>query len=247
MQNRTWKVGDLSKLTGLTIRTLHHYDEIGLLCPALHTDSGHRLYTEDDIIKLQQIMSLKELDFSLEKIKEFFENPEYNPKEVIEMQLERLTQEIKLKEELKEQLQELWEVFQSWKKPSLEQFIRSIELLKAQKDYFTQEQINRMKMHYNKINNVEADEIAKSWSQLIYLLQSEMEKGTSVDNPKVVELAEKWKQGMDFFSGGDMGIIYSAERYYAENPHAAKGSGMSGELYKYIKDALRLDRSDLNG
>jgi MerR family transcriptional regulator, thiopeptide resistance regulator len=238
LQNRTWKVGEISKLTGITIRTLHHYDEIRLLRPTFRTDTGHRLYTEDDIIKLQQIMSLKELDFSLEEIKEFFENPEYNPKEVIEMQLERLTKEIKLKEELKQQLQELWEVFHSWKKPSLEQFIKSIELIKAQKEYFTQEEINRMKMHYDKLNNVEVDKIAKSWNQLISLLQSEMENGTSVDNPRVMELAEKWKQGMDYFSGGDMGIIYSAERYYAENPHAAKGSGMSGELYKYIKDAL---------
>jgi MerR family transcriptional regulator, thiopeptide resistance regulator len=238
LQNRTWKVGEISKLTGITIRTLHHYDEIRLLRPTFRTDTGHRLYTEDDIIKLQQIMSLKELDFSLEEIKEFFENPEYNPKEVIEMQLERLTKEIKLKEELKQQLQELWEVFHSWKKPNLEQFIKSIELIKAQKEYFTQEEINRMKMHYNKLNNVEVDKIAKSWNQLISLLQSEMENGTSVDNPRVMELAEKWKQEMDYFSGGDMGIIYSAERYYAENPHAAKGSGMSGELYKYIKDAL---------
>lgn len=238
VQNKTWKVGELSKLAGLTIRTLHHYDEIGLLRPAFRTDTGHRLYTEDDIIKLEQVMSLKELDFSLEEIKEFFENPEYNPKEVIEMQLERLSQEIKLKEELMQQLQELWEVFHSWKKPNLEQFIRSIELIKVQKEYFTQEQINKMKMHYNKLNNVEAGKIANSWNQLISLLQSEMENGVSVDNPRVIELAERWKQGIDFFSGGDIGIINSAERYYAGNPHAAKGSGMSEELYKYIKDAL---------
>ncbi len=238
VENKTWKVGELSKLTGLTIRTLHHYDEIGLLRPTFRTDTGHRLYTEEDIIKLQQIMSMKELDFSLEEIKDAFENPEYNPKEVIEMQLQKLDKEIKLKEQLKNQLQELWEVFHCWQKPNLEQFIRSIELIKAQKEYFTQEQINRMKMHYDKLNNLEAHDIANSWSQIISSLQSEMEHGTSVDNPRVMELAERWKQGMDFFSGGDNGIIYSAESYYADNPNAAKGSGMTGELYKYIKDAL---------
>jgi DNA-binding transcriptional MerR regulator len=231
-------VGELSKLTGLTIRTLHHYDEIGLLSPTFRTDTNHRLYTEDDIVKLQQIMSLKELDFSLEEIKELFENPEYSPKEVIEMQLERLNQEIKLKDELREQLQELWEVFHSWKEPNLEQFIRSIELIKNQKEYFTKEQISRMKKHYGKLNNIEADRLANSWNELNFSLQSEMEKGTSVDNPKVIELAKRWKEGMDFFTGGDTGIIHSAERYYTDNPHAAKGSGMSGELYKYIKDVL---------
>lgn len=238
VQNRTWKVGDLAKLTGLTIRTLHHYDEIGLLHPMFRTDAGHRLYAEDDIVKLQQIMSLKELDFSLDEIKEFFEKPEYDPKEILDMQIERLNQEIKLKEELKQQLQELWEVFHSLKKPSLDQFVNSIELIKNQKEYFTKEQISGMKKQYDKLNNTEAEKFANSWSQLNSLLQSEMEKGTSIDNPRVIELARRWKDGMDFFTGGDAGIINSAERYYTDNPHAAKGSGMSGELYKYIKAAL---------
>ncbi|MCM0651001.1 MerR family transcriptional regulator [Clostridium swellfunianum] len=238
VQNRTWKVGELSKLAGLTIRTLHHYDEIGLLSPTFRTDSGHRLYAEDDIVKLQQIMSLKELDFSLDEIKEFFENPEYNPKEIIEMQIERLNQEIKLKEELMLQLQELWEVFNSLKKPNLEQFISSIQLIKNQKDYFTQEQINIMKKQYGKLNNIDSDKFAYNWNEINYLLQSEMEKGTSVYNPRVIELVKRWKEEMDFFTGGDSGIMHSAERYYTDNPHAAKGSGMSGELYKYIKDIL---------
>lgn len=238
LQNRTWKVGELSKLTGLTIRTLHHYDEIGLLSPISRTSSGHRLYDEGDIIKLQQIMSLKELDFSLDKIKEFLENPEYNPKEIIEMQIERLNQEIKLKEELKSQLHELWEVFHSWRKPNLEQFINSIELIKNQKKYFTQEQITLIKRQYNELNNNEADKYASSWGELISSFQREMEKETPVDNPTVVDLARKWKEAMDFFTGGDTEIISSAERYYTDNPHAAKGSGISGELYKYMKDAL---------
>lgn len=238
LQNRTWKVGELSKLTGLTIRTLHHYDEIGLLSPSSRTSSRHRLYDEEDIIRLQQIMSLKELDFSLDKIKEFLENPEHNPKEIIEMQIERLNQEIKLKEELKDQLQELWQVFNSWRKPNLEQFINSIELIKNQKKYFTQEQITLIKKQYNELNNNEADKYASSWGELISSFQYEMEKGTSVDNPTVVGLARKWKEAMDFFTGGDTGIISSAERYYSDNPHAAKGSGINGELYKYMKDAL---------
>jgi MerR family transcriptional regulator, thiopeptide resistance regulator len=238
MQNRTWKVGELSKLTGLTIRTLHHYDEIGLLCPRFHTDAGHRLYAESDIVKLQQIMSLKELGFSLDEIKELFENPTYNPKEILEMQLERLNEEIKLKEELKQQVQELWEVFNSWKEPTPEQFIKAIELIKNQSKYFTQEQRINMKQHYEKLNSTEAKEHANNWNQLIPLIQSEMDKGTPIDSPRVIELAKRWQEGINLFTGGDMGIVRSAERYYMDNPQAAKGSGMSGELYRYIKNIL---------
>ena len=53
------KVGELARRTGLTVRTLHHYDEIGLLRPSLHTDSGHRLYTGRDVARLQQVLSLR--------------------------------------------------------------------------------------------------------------------------------------------------------------------------------------------
>ena len=49
------KVGELAKRTGLTIHTLHHHDEIGLLKPSLHTAAGHRLYTAADIARLQQV------------------------------------------------------------------------------------------------------------------------------------------------------------------------------------------------
>jgi MerR family transcriptional regulator, thiopeptide resistance regulator len=238
MLNKTWKVGELSKLTGITVRTLHHYDEIGLLFPLSHTDSGHRLYSEFDIIKLQQIMSLKQLGFSLDKIKELFENPGYNPKEILGMQLEKLNAEINLKQELQIQLQELWEVFDSWQKPTIEQFIKAIELIRNQSKYFTQEQRSIFKNHYRNLNTTEGKEVNNNWNELMFLLQSELDKGTPANNPVVIELVKRWQEGIDFFTQGDKGIVQSAERYYVDNPNAARGSGMSGELYEYIKRAL---------
>ena len=63
MKFEALKVGDLARRTGLTVRTLHHYDEIGLLKPSLHTESGHRLYTGRDVARLQQVLSLRQLGF----------------------------------------------------------------------------------------------------------------------------------------------------------------------------------------
>lgn len=65
-----WKVGDLASLTGLTVRTLRYYDQIGLFSPSGHSGSGHRMYNEADIQRLQKILSLKDLGLSLEEIKE---------------------------------------------------------------------------------------------------------------------------------------------------------------------------------
>src|SRR5438128_9914377 len=75
------KVGELARRTGLTIRTLHHYDEIGLVKPSLHTESGHRLYTAADVARLQQVLSLRQLGFALEENAGCLDRPGCSPRE----------------------------------------------------------------------------------------------------------------------------------------------------------------------
>ena len=62
------KVGELARRTGLTVRTLHHYDSIGLLSPSARSDSGYRLYQRDDIARLHQIQALRRFGMSLADI-----------------------------------------------------------------------------------------------------------------------------------------------------------------------------------
>ncbi len=64
----SWKVGELAKLTGVSVRTLHHYEAIGLLAPAARNEGGHRCYTDVEVERLQRIVSLRELGFSLEDV-----------------------------------------------------------------------------------------------------------------------------------------------------------------------------------
>lgn len=71
------KVSDVAKLTGVTVRTLHYYDEIGLLPPSEVTSSGYRVYNDADLEVLQQILFFRELDFSLEEIRGIMQNPAY--------------------------------------------------------------------------------------------------------------------------------------------------------------------------
>lgn len=68
-----WQVKDISFMTGVSVQTLHHYDRIGLLVPAHRQDSGYRLYSEEDLLKLQQIIALKYFGFKLSQIKTILE------------------------------------------------------------------------------------------------------------------------------------------------------------------------------
>src|SRR6516165_4312051 len=105
MTREASKVGELARRTGLTVRTLHHYDDIGLLRPSLHTESGHRLYTEGDVARLQQVLSLRQLGFSLEEVRDCLDRPGFSPLEVIRLHVTRLREQIELQRKLCERLE----------------------------------------------------------------------------------------------------------------------------------------------
>lgn len=81
-----YKINEVSKLTGVSIRMLRHYDKIGLLSPSKRTDSNYRLYNNDDISRLYKILLFKELEFSLQDIKHLLDDQEFNREEVLKVQ-----------------------------------------------------------------------------------------------------------------------------------------------------------------
>ena len=84
-------VNEVSKLTGVSIRTLQYYDKIGLLHPAKYTEAGYRLYDEAALETLQQILLFRELEFPLKDIKEIISSPDFDRSKALEQQIELLT------------------------------------------------------------------------------------------------------------------------------------------------------------
>jgi len=75
---KQYGVKELSDLSGVTVRTLHHYDKIGLLKPLNRTEAGYRFYGEAELLRLQQILFYKELDFSLKEISDLLDDPDFD-------------------------------------------------------------------------------------------------------------------------------------------------------------------------
>jgi MerR family transcriptional regulator, thiopeptide resistance regulator len=71
-------VGELAKLTGITVRTLHHYDEIGLVQPSDRSRAGYRLYADGDVLRLQQVLVYKELGLPLDEIAAVLDDPAFS-------------------------------------------------------------------------------------------------------------------------------------------------------------------------
>jgi len=83
-------VKEVSELTGVSIRTLHHYDEIGLLKPSGVTDAGYRLYDDRALERLHTILLFRELEFPLKEIKQIMESPSFDPTAALAQQIELL-------------------------------------------------------------------------------------------------------------------------------------------------------------
>ena len=88
-----YTVKQLAKLAGVSVRTLHHYDHIGLLRPSSRTQAGYRLYQGADLVRLQQILFFKELDFSLAEIRDILDDPDFDEVKALEDHRQLLEQQ----------------------------------------------------------------------------------------------------------------------------------------------------------
>ena len=111
---KTYTTGAFAKLANVTERTIRYYDQIGLLKPSFVLDNGYRQYTEDDLLKLQRIISLKNLGFSLEEIFPMtLKDDQSSISESIDLQLELIDKKIKSLSLLKETLKSTSDLLKS--------------------------------------------------------------------------------------------------------------------------------------
>lgn len=128
-------ISQIAKLTGVSIRTLQYYDEIGLLKPSEVTSSGYRLYDDDALERLQQILFFKEMDFKLREIKEFVEEPGFDKIEAYKKQKKLLCLKRSRLDKLIELLEKLekGEQCMSFKEFDLSEYIGALEQFKKEK------------------------------------------------------------------------------------------------------------------
>jgi len=226
MNFESLKVGELAKRTGLTVRTLHHYDEIGLLKPSLHSEAGYRLYTAADVARLQQVLSLRQLGFTLEEIRDCLDRPGIAPLEVIRLHVTRLRQQIELERKLCERLEALTELFRTAEEISADEFLQTIEVMTMIEKYYTPEQIKYFEDR-QKAGGPEIEEATQKgpqmWADLFADVDAAMVAGVPAEDPKAQELAKRWLALVTLVTGGDPGIYNSLRSMY-ENEDNVMGT-----------------------
>jgi len=219
MSHEALKVGELARRTGLTVRTLHHYHEIGLVVPSLSTGSGHRLYTVADLARLTQVLSLRQLGFSLEEIRDCLERPGYSPLEVVALHIARLDEQIELQRKLRERLETVAARFREAGKVSADEFLQTIEVMTMIETYYTPEQLENLRQRREAAGPAGEKLIQQGtsdWAELMAAFQAEMEKGTDPAAPQVQQLEQRRRALVQGFTGGDTGIEQSLTKMWQE-------------------------------
>jgi DNA-binding transcriptional MerR regulator len=210
------QVGELAKRTGLTVRTLHHYDEMGLLKPSMHTEAGYRLYTRGDVARLQQVLSLRQLGFALEEIRDCLDRPGFAPLEVIRLHVARLREQIELQRKLCERLEALAEQFRTAGEVSADAFLYTIEVMTMLEKYYTPEQLAQLdaRAKAKEVPQEVIDEAPQKWADLFVDVDAAMDARVPPEDPKAQDLAKRWLALVTIFTGGDPGIYDSLRRMY---------------------------------
>jgi MerR family transcriptional regulator, thiopeptide resistance regulator len=186
------KVGELARRTGLSVRTLHYYDEIGLLSPSFHTGSGHRLYGTGDVARLQQIKSLRQLGLSLDEVRACLDDPDFSPRRVLRLHVARLREQIDLQRQLCLRLEAIADTLDAAGEVSAEEFLLTIEVMTMMESLYTPEQMKQFAEVGKQVTPEEIQAIHEAWAALL----AEVRANRDLDpaSPQAQALARRWDE-----------------------------------------------------
>lgn len=235
------KVGEVARRTGVTVRTLHHYDEVGLLSPGERTASGHRLYGEAELRRLQQIASLKHLGVPLAEIRECLERPEYSLGHVLELQVERIEEQVGRQLRLADQIRRLLAQLEAGEPVAVDDLMRTIEVTVRHERYYSAEQLETLERRRHKLGDARMQQAQQEWADVYAGFGQAMRDRVDPGSPEVLALAARSASLIEEFTGGDPGIASSLENMYSsedgEEMLRRFGMDLPDGLFDYMTEA----------
>lgn len=242
--SKTYTVGETAKKLGTTVRTLQYYDKEGLLSPSKYSESGRRLYTEKDIVGLYQILSLKELGFSLADIRERA-LPLDTPRDVlklVEAQKLSLSERIKELEETVQNLDALSKEITYMEQVDFTKYAHIITLLKEHNQqywtikYFSEKTLDSVSSRFTP---EQAEDFIKAWKTLCGDISRLKKTGISPVSEEGQKIAARWWEHIITFTGGDMSLIPELIKFNEQRDSWDESwKKLQDEINDFIQQAL---------
>ena len=239
MDDSAYPVGALAKASGITVRTLHHWDATGLLVPADRAGNGYRRYGPAQVARLYRILALRRLGLSLDEIAAALDREGPGLEAAVRAHLARVEDQLSAVTALRDRLVRILDALGGDAGPSSRQLIETIEVMTMHEQYYTPEQLEQLAARRETLGEEGMRKAQDDWAQLIAEVEAEREHGTDPAAPKVQALVDRWQALIQAFTGGDAGITASLKRMYSEQgaEQASRGA-MSAELQEYVGRAI---------
>lgn len=225
------KVGELAARAGLTVRTLHHYDSIGLLSPSARSDAGYRLYDRNDVARLQQIQALRALGMALADIGAYLDSPDASPLAVVERQLASLDRQIAEAAQMREQLLRLRTRLAAGEDTDLSIWLTTLEQMTMYEKYFSKEELARLPLYQDRAAQAE-------WRELVAHAQAMMTKGVTPGSQEANAFAVRWLERLERDTGGNPAFVLQLTAMTSQDREVQQQTGMSPELQAYMRTVL---------
>ena len=241
-QADTYLVKEFADLAGVTVRTLHFYDQTGLLKPAQRTDSKHRLYRHDDLLRLQQILTLKVLGFSLDEIRRLLDSPAYDLRESLSAQKGAVDAHIGQLQQVSRALSKVLsrEGELDWQAVTdIIEAVRSEERYRFFQQFFTPQQQEMLTSRSAQMSPDELEAGNRAWAEVIQGFKAM--RGHPPGDPDVQALVARMADLVRQFTHGDEGIAQALKNMYHDvNQIPADLRPYDADLQAFMLEALKV-------
>jgi MerR family transcriptional regulator, thiopeptide resistance regulator len=194
-------------------------------------------------VRLQQIVSLRELGFTLDEIRDTLTRPGFSPLRVVKLHIDQLGEQIEAQRRLRSRLEAIASALASTEGVSADALIETIKETKMISKYYTPEQLEELKARREAIGEERIREVEAEWPSLMEAVRAEMDKGTDPSDPRVREMAHRWMALIQEFTGGNPEIAASARNVWAqeESIHGMATAPVR-EMMAYITRSLESEK-----
>jgi DNA-binding transcriptional MerR regulator len=217
-----YQAHEFARLAGVTVRTLHHYDRIGVLKPSSYTSAGFRLYRKHDLVRLQQIVTLKFIGFQLKEIKELLSPNSFDLSVALTRQREIIRAKRNQLDLVMKAIEKAQELLAVTNEPDWDAFKTIIEVITMQnnmdwtKKYYSEEATQKITERAQTIPTEEIEQAQRDWALLIREVEDAVTRGLDPKSEQAASLAERWSTLIQAFTGGNSEIQAGLNKMYAD-------------------------------
>ncbi len=239
-------VGELAKLTGITVRTLHHYDELGLVQPSGRTAAGYRLYEERDVLRLQQVLLYRELGLALEQIAAVIDDPAFERADALRAHRAALLERrgridamvaavdaaLRLEEGKTMETKDVTDMFGGFDHAQYEEEARE----KWGESAAYKESARRTKQY----GKAEWEQIRRDWEAIYGRLAELMREGAAADDPRCRGVVEAHRAHIErwFYPCSVEMHVQLGEMYVGDPRFTANLEKVAPGFARYLRDAI---------